>query len=93
LIVHSPKIAIVANGKHQTSVGFTLGETIHFGSLVFIADHFGNLSLSPEGNDSCAIFMGIVHNRLPSLHTILKESVDEDDMSSSRGASSIFPIS
>jgi hypothetical protein len=36
LMVHSPKLIIVANGEHQTSGGLTLGESIRFGSLEFI---------------------------------------------------------
>jgi hypothetical protein len=57
LIIHSPKLAVIANGEYQTSVGFALGETICFESLKFITDRFGNLSLSPEGNDSGNVFM------------------------------------
>jgi hypothetical protein len=36
-MVHSLKLAIVANDEHQACDGFTLGETIRFGSLEFIA--------------------------------------------------------
>jgi hypothetical protein len=83
----------VVNDEHQTDVGFTLDETICFGSLEFIADCFGNLSLSPEGNDSGTVFVGMVHSGSPSLHTILEESADEDDTTSSGGGSLGFPIS
>jgi hypothetical protein len=38
--------------------GYTLGETIHFGSLDFIIDCFNSLSLSTKGNDLNAVFMG-----------------------------------
>jgi hypothetical protein len=78
-MLHSQKLTTVTNSNHQTSVGFILGETIYFWRLEFITDRFANLSLSPEGNDSGAISMGMVHSRLPSLHTILDESTDEDD--------------
>jgi hypothetical protein len=37
-VVHSPKLTVNTDGKHQTGVSFTLGETIHFGSLEFITD-------------------------------------------------------
>jgi hypothetical protein len=84
-MVHSPKPAIVADGNHQTNVGFTLGKTICFGSLVFIIDRFGSLSLSPKRNDSRTIFIGMAHIRSLSLHTILEESVDDADTTSSGG--------
>jgi hypothetical protein len=37
--------------------------------------------------------MGMVHSESPSLHTILEESTNESDMTSSTGESSGFPIS
>jgi hypothetical protein len=92
-MVHSPKPITVANGNNLTDVGFTLCKTIHFGSLEFIVDNFSNMSLSLEGNDSSAIFMGMVHSGLSSLHTILLESTDEDDTTSSGTGTSGFPIS
>jgi hypothetical protein len=58
-IVHSLKLTVVTDNEHQTGFGFILGEIIHFRSLEFTADCFGCLSLSPEENDSCIIFMGI----------------------------------
>jgi hypothetical protein len=51
-MVHSPKCTIVTDGNRPTDTGFTLGETIHFGSLEFIADCFDRLSLSSKGYDS-----------------------------------------
>jgi hypothetical protein len=74
-------------------VEFTWGETIHFGSLEFITNRFDTLSLSPEGNDLGVMFMEMVHNGSPSLHTILEESTGEDNSASSGGGSSSFPIS
>jgi hypothetical protein len=92
-MVHSPKPTIVTNSSHLISIGFVLGETIHFRSLEFIADHFCNLSLSPKGNDSGAIFMGMVHHGSPSLHIVLEESTDVDDTTSSGRENSGFAIS
>jgi hypothetical protein len=92
-MVHSPKPTIVTNSSHLISIGFVLGETIHFRSLEFIADHFCNLSLSPKGNDSGAIFMGMVHHGSPSLHIVLEESTDMDDTTSSGRENSGFAIS
>jgi hypothetical protein len=93
LMIHSPKPTIIANNNNLTGIGFAWGETIRFGSLEFIANRFGNLSISPEGNDSDAVFMRMVHSRLSSLHAILEESTDEDNIVSSGRANSDFPIS
>jgi hypothetical protein len=59
-MVPSPKPIIVVDGNTLTGVGFTLGETICFGSLEFIADRFSDLSLSPEGNDSGVVCLAFV---------------------------------
>jgi hypothetical protein len=85
LMVHSPEPAIITDGHRQATVGFALGETIHLGSLEFIANRFGRLSLSPERNDSDAVFIVMVHNGLLSLQGILEDSTDEDDTTSSGG--------
>jgi hypothetical protein len=70
-----------------------LGRNYPLWSLEFIVDRFGNLSLSIEGKDSGAMFVGMTHNESPPLHTILEESVDEGDTTSSGGGSSDFSIS
>jgi hypothetical protein len=75
-----------------TSVEFTSGKTIRFGSFEFIADRFGDLSLSPEGNDSGVIFVGMIHSGSPPLCTILEESIDEDNTTSNGRGSSNLPI-
>jgi hypothetical protein len=76
-MVISPKFSFVANSNNPTGVGLTLSETIRFASLEFTVDRLGRLSLSPEEGDSGAIFIGMVHSGLPSLHTALKNSSDE----------------
>jgi hypothetical protein len=90
-IVYSLKLTFVANGNNLTSTGLAPGETICFGSLEFTTDRFGNLSLSPEGNDPGTVFVGMVHSGSLCLHTVLEESTDEGDTASGRGASSSFP--
>jgi hypothetical protein len=60
-MVHPLKLTFVANNNNLTGVGLTLGETICIGSLEFTADCFSNMSLSLEGNDLGAIFVGMVH--------------------------------
>jgi hypothetical protein len=92
-MVHSPKLTIIADGKHQIGGSFTLGEIVCFRSLEIIADCFGSLSLSNEENASGAVLMRMTHSRSLSPHTILEDSVDEGDIASSGGRSSGFPIS
>jgi hypothetical protein len=92
-MVHSSKLAVIADGEHRISVSFTHGETIHFESLEFSADHFGNLSLSDEEKASGTVFVGMAYSGSPSLHTILKDSSDEGNTASSGRGSSGFPIS
>jgi hypothetical protein len=47
-MVHSSALTVTTDGDHLIYGGFSLGETICFGSLVFITDCFNNLSLSPR---------------------------------------------
>jgi hypothetical protein len=91
LMVHSLKPIIVANGNNLVNAGFALGETIRFGSLVFIGNHFSDLSLSPEGNDSGAVFVVMVHNGSLPSHMILGDSSDEGDTALGGGGSIGFP--
>jgi hypothetical protein len=84
-MVYSPKLTFVANENNMTDIEFTLGETICFGSLEFTTDCFSNLSLSPKGNGSSVVFVGMVHNNSPSLHKVLEESSDEGDTTSGGG--------
>jgi hypothetical protein len=74
-------------------VASPLSETIHFRSLDFIAGRFRSMSIYPEGNESGTVFIGMVHSKSPSLHTILEESANEGDTTSSGGGNSGFPIS
>jgi hypothetical protein len=87
-MVYSPKLTFVANGNNLTNVGLALGETIYFGSLEFTTNRLGCLSLSPVGEDSSTIFVGMVHNGSPSLHTTPEENFDEGDATLGKGGGS-----
>jgi hypothetical protein len=42
-------LAITTDGERLTCGGFSLGETVCFGSLKFIADYFGSLRVPSRG--------------------------------------------
>jgi hypothetical protein len=71
-MVHLSTLAIATDGEHLTCGGFSLSEIVRFGSLEFITDYFGSLSISPKGSDSRAVFMGMTRSGSPSLRIILK---------------------
>jgi hypothetical protein len=73
------------------SVGLALGETICFSSLEFTTYCLGCLSLSPKEDESGTLFVGMVHSRMPSLHTALEDSSDEGGAASGKGGSSGSP--
>jgi hypothetical protein len=72
-------------------IELTRDEAIRFKDLDFITDHLNNLRLLPEGDNSSAVVRGIAHSRSPSLHAILKEVANEEDLASCKGKSSSFP--
>jgi hypothetical protein len=86
-MVPSPMLSFITNDNNPTSVGLAPGSTIHFGSLEFIVDHLGQISLSipppPQERDLGAMLVGMVHSGSPSLRTTLAESSDEDGATSS----------
>jgi hypothetical protein len=55
LMVHSSTLAIATDGERLTSGNFSLSETVPFGSLDFITDCFGDLSLSPKGGGATQV--------------------------------------
>jgi hypothetical protein len=56
--VPSSTLTVSADGERLTCGGFSLREIVYFGSLEFIIDCFGSLSLSPRRSDSDATIMG-----------------------------------
>jgi hypothetical protein len=67
MMVPSSMITVTADGERLTCGGFSLGVTIHLGSIEFIVDYFGGLSHSPRRGDSDVAFMGPTHSGTPSL--------------------------
>jgi hypothetical protein len=90
-MVYSPKLTFVDNSNKLTRIGLAPGDTIWLGILEFTAYRFGNLSLSPEENDSDVVFIGMVHSGPSSMHTIHEESPNEGDTASGRGGSFGLP--
>jgi hypothetical protein len=66
LMVPSSVPIVITSCEHLSSDVFSLGQTIHFRSLEFIADHFDGLSLSPMGNGSDTAIMSPTCGGLPS---------------------------
>jgi hypothetical protein len=91
-MVHLTTLIVTTDSERLTYGGFSHGETIRFGSLEFIANCFGSLSLSPMGSGSGAIFVGMACSLSPSLRTILEDSTDKFFIVSSREGSSSLPI-
>jgi hypothetical protein len=58
LMVPSSSIVIVANGECLVCSGFSLCETVRFGSFEFITDYFDGLSLFPKRGDEGTSFVG-----------------------------------
>jgi hypothetical protein len=86
-------LIVSTDGERLTCGGISLGEIVRFGSLEFIIDYFSNLSLSPKGSDSSAVFVGTAHIGSPPLHIVLEDSANEFYTDSSGEGSSSFPIS
>jgi hypothetical protein len=94
LMVHTSALAVSADGEHLTCGGFSLNETVCFGSLEFIADCFDGMSLSTMRNDLGATFMGSIHSGSPSpLRVMIEDSTEEIYMTSSREGGSSLPSS
>jgi hypothetical protein len=65
-MVHSSVLAVSIDGECLTCGGFSLSETMLFGTHEFVADCFSSLSLSSRRNDSGAAFMATTLRGPPS---------------------------
>ena len=77
-MAHSLVLTIAADGELRTSLNFTSGEIFRFGSMEFTANRFGRLSISSDGDNSGARFVGVTLSGPASLHTILETDTDDD---------------
>jgi hypothetical protein len=68
LMVPSSVFIAATSSECLSCDGFSLGETIRFGNLEFIADRFGDLSLSPLGDGLGTIIIGPAHGGPPLLY-------------------------
>jgi hypothetical protein len=69
---------ISTTGERLICGGFSFGEMVPFGSLEFIANCFGGLSLSPRRNDSGTAIIGSTHVGTPSpLRAMIEDSTEE----------------
>jgi hypothetical protein len=77
-MVPSSALTVATDGERPSCNFFFLSETICFGSLKFIANYFGGLSLSPMGDGSGATVMGSTHGGTPSpLWAMAGDSIEE----------------
>jgi hypothetical protein len=88
--VSSPSPLVTST--HSASISLKTSHFQWYGDLEFITDHFDNLTLSPDGDDSSTVVRGMACSGSLSLHTIPKESTSEHDSASSEGESSGFPV-
>jgi hypothetical protein len=91
-MVPSSALTTFTDGERLMCDGFSLDETVYFGSFEFIVDCFGGLSLSPRRNNSGATIMGSTHSRSPSPRwAMIEDSTEEFHMvSSGEGAPASF---
>jgi hypothetical protein len=82
-MVPSSTLIVSVDGERLSCDVFSLDETIHFGSLEFIANHFGGLRLFPMGDGSRAVVMGSTHGGTPFLlWAMIGDSVRDFHMAS-----------
>jgi hypothetical protein len=81
-MVHSSTLAVATDGERLTSGNFSLSETVPFGSLDFITDCFGDLSLSPKGGGGATQVLSLLERPATGVTQVL--SLWEPPTSSTR---------
>jgi hypothetical protein len=82
-MVPSSAITIIVDGECLSCDGFSLGKTIHFGSLEFTTDCISGLNISPRRDSSDAAIMGSTRSGPPSpLSAMTGYSTEEFHMAS-----------
>jgi hypothetical protein len=77
-MVPSSALIIATDGERLSCGGFSLSETIHFGSLKFITDNFSSLSLSPLGDVLDTIIIGSARSGPPSSPQTMRGNSTEE---------------
>jgi hypothetical protein len=92
-MVPSSVLAASADGEHLTCGGFSLYETVCFGSLESITDCFSDLRLSPRRKNSGVAFMGSTRSGSPSpQRAMIDFSTEEFHMTSSGEGAPASPL-
>jgi hypothetical protein len=92
-MVPTSVLTVTADSERLSCGGFSLGETIRFGSLEFITDCFSGLSLSPMGDSSDAVTMGSTHSGPPSPRwTMIGDPIEGSSMASDGGGRIDLPL-
>jgi hypothetical protein len=85
-------LTIATDDERLSCGGFSLGKMIHFGSLEFIADRFGGLSLSCTWESSDAIAMDSTHGGPPSpQQAMTRHPIEGSSMASNEEGRINFP--
>jgi hypothetical protein len=89
-MVHSSTLTVTTNEESLTCGGFSLSETIRFGSLEFIVNCFGSLSFS-RGGGSVALFVGMTRSESLSPQAMIEDFLNEFYMPSTGGGALASP--
>jgi hypothetical protein len=83
LMVPSSALTVATDGERLSCDVFSLDKTIHFESVEFITNRFGDLCLSPMGDGLGAAVMGSTCGGRPCpLRVMIEDSVEEFHMTS-----------
>jgi hypothetical protein len=92
-MIPSSSIAVATDSKRLTCGGFSLGEPARLGNFEFIADYFGDLSLSPRGSDEGAIFMDSTRSEVSTPQRAMIEDSTEEYLTMLSGEGGVDHLS